>query len=88
MELTDEQRRSIRSKLKLRECPYCKSTRQRRSSFLELKYSEGYKPNTRLSSTAEQVEDVYVIAIECQDCAYMMLFNLKTLLSLKEESSM
>ena len=85
MDLTEEQRISIRRKLKFRECPYCKSTRQRKSTYLELQYPEGYRPPVRLSSITEQAENVTVIAIECPDCAYMMLFNLKTLLALKEE---
>ena len=85
MELTDEQIRSIRGKLKFKECPYCKSTRQRKMAIVELPLLLCLKRPIPINSIMGQAEDVAAIATECPDCAYMMLFNLKTLLELKDE---
>lgn len=84
MELTIDQIRFIQTKMKARECPYCKSTKKRKTTLVELPLLLCLKGPVPINMIMGQAEDVAAIASECPDCAYLMLFSIKSLLEIKE----
>lgn len=65
-------------KLKINQCPYCKSTMTKSINDIEYQLISFDRTETT-ANTLGPIDIKPLASVECNECGYVMLFNLKAL---------